>query len=402
MASRKTASKVGLKASDLTDMVCELDDVALGAAMRLVEVQLRREGEGLSVDEDLKRFLRLRSDIFRRVEPQLRRVLDTSSGEWRHPGIAKRFEQEKRQRTKARGRKDRESNTPGSGTAIDQAKTPARVPAVNRNVVSANHDVPASTTCPADDLEASQERETAPTIQRQASTSDAQPAATQDARTQTGAPRASTPKTDDKQKSKGGVTGKTEDLVRPARRRGTQGSLLAPTQPRAITIDPSPSARAPSAPTPPDPGHAGNDGSAPSGAGRGTSLLAMAYEVGQRVLVDTGQTPDRARRSIALLLKEYETGYVVEVIDKVVERQGRIAHPYSYMKKLLSEYPKKHDASPSHGRSDRSHSNGPTGEARPISSPDTMGLSDRLVRRIRENAKRAPHYDFVDPDHSDT
>lgn len=392
MPVRDIRDRVSLSSDLVETLSIQLDNHALAAAVKLINAQIRSHGRGLSMHADLISALGIPRRQKASVVSQLSGVFETASGYWQHPDINAAFDAE-RKISRARRRKSHNAQ------ATAARATPTQPP-VDTSPAKAE---PSEETCgplfasvSSQTHRASGEAlptESALDVTREEGFADQQPA---------------TPRTNDDDtapipgnslppgSADGGACPDTDNRTfsaPPARtlpaRRGGQAELFEAG--KSTTTGGTSTAYPASA----DPSS-------------GTSLLKLVYDRGVGLLMQHGQTPDRARSCLAMLLKDYDTAYVIKAIDVIEQRKGRVAEPFSYMRQILKDYPRRRDEQPTRAEAmatrkgaakapDRS-----AAKERPrmIATPETMGLSDGLARKIRQNARRDTGYAFPSNDTS--
>ena len=340
MASSDIRERVTLSPDAIEELALRLDNQALGAAMRLIAAQIRGYGEGVSTGHDLSRIAAVNRRQRNLVTRQLEQVFDTSAGTWCFPPIAEAFAKQRAiQAQKSKAGRARARKTMDDAAGADTRPGPA-VP------TSAAPDIPTASEPPSAPTE--------PRAPTPASPDPAPPVAP----SQQASGAASAP---------GGKPRKRTD------RKGQMALDLGAADANA----PGPAA-APQVPSAP-------------------SLVTLAYERGVNLLTAAGRSTTAARTCISMLLKDYDTAYVIKAIDQVEQRGGRVAEPFSYMRHLLRDYPRLRDeAAVSKPKDDvkrpprRSTPSGP----REIATPETMGISRGMQQRIRESAQVDPGYQF--------
>lgn len=136
---------------------------------------------------------------------------------------------------------------------------------------------------------------------------------------------------------------------------------------------------------------------APSQDTEQKSILGAIYSVGVDLLVNSGKSESAARSCLARLLKEYDTGFVATAVHEANQKRDQIAEPYSWIRGILKKYPTKaqeRDAS----RSRHSTRRMPIAEPsqHPLATPDFLGLSESMVRKIRDSNSQARKFEYVD------
>jgi hypothetical protein len=132
------------------------------------------------------------------------------------------------------------------------------------------------------------------------------------------------------------------------------------------------------------------------------SILGAIYSVGVDLLMNSGKSESAARSCLARLLKEYDAGFVATAVHEANQKRDQIAEPYSWIRGILKKYPTKaqeRDAS----RSRHSTRRMPIAEPsqHPLATPDFLGLSESMVRKIRDSNSQARKFEYVD-DATDT
>lgn len=122
-------------------------------------------------------------------------------------------------------------------------------------------------------------------------------------------------------------------------------------------------------------------------ARKAPSLAQHIFKAGVSLLVAAGRNEAQARQCIARLLKDWEEGDVAEAIDAALKQE--LIDPYSWMRARLKAVAKKRDLSKSsHATDSLPAKRQVVRPARPIVSPDMLGISDGMAARIRAASAR--------------
>jgi uncharacterized protein YdaU (DUF1376 family) len=338
MASSDIRERVTLSPDAIEELALRLDNQALGAAMRLIAAQIRGYGEGVSTAHDLSRIAAVNRRQRDLVTRQLEQVFDTSAGTWCFLPIAEAFARQRAvQAQKSKAGRARARKTKGDAAGTDTPPNQAAPTSVAPDTPNASETANGQTQPPA-------------------------PAS----------PDPAPPVVPSQQ-----VSGAASAPGGKPRKRTDRNGQMALDLGAADADAPAPAA-APQVPSAP-------------------SLVTLAYERGVNLLTAAGRSTTAARTCISMLLKDYDTAYVIKAIDQVEQRGGRVAEPFSYMRHLLRDYPRLRDeATVSKPKDDvkrpprRSTPSGP----REIATPETMGISRGMQQRIRESAQVDPGYQF--------
>jgi len=117
------------------------------------------------------------------------------------------------------------------------------------------------------------------------------------------------------------------------------------------------------------------------------SLAQHIFKAGVALLVSGGRSEAQARQCIARLLKDWEEGDVAEAIDAALKQE--LVDPYSWMRARLKAVATKRDpAKPSPAAVHPPSRRQVVRPARPIASPDLLGVSEGMAARIRAASAR--------------
>lgn len=121
-----------------------------------------------------------------------------------------------------------------------------------------------------------------------------------------------------------------------------------------------------------------------------SSLAETVFDIGITLLTDRGRTETNARACIAKLVKDYDIGFVASAINDAHRRQDQIVEPYSWIKKLLSQYPSKEIQKSHYKNNSTTKQNTMKNKIpnHPLATKDFMDISDSMAEKIRkQNAK---------------
>lgn len=127
----------------------------------------------------------------------------------------------------------------------------------------------------------------------------------------------------------------------------------------------------------------------------GPSLLKMVIDNGVRLLVESGRNITAARNCMGWLLREYDAPYIAKVIEvtAALSKDGKVAEPFSFMRKLLQDYPRKQDdpralrnqrAAAARDNRSASHAAQPPARPRPLATAESLGMSSRMSDLIKQ------------------
>lgn len=117
------------------------------------------------------------------------------------------------------------------------------------------------------------------------------------------------------------------------------------------------------------------------------SLAQHIFKAGVALLVGAGRTEVQARQCIARLLKDWDDGDVAEAIDAALKQE--LVDPYSWMRARLKAVAERRDpAKPSPAAANPPARRQVVRPARPIASPDLLGVSEGMAARIRAASAR--------------
>ena len=408
MSERDVRSMVRLSAGALEDLALNLDAYALAAAIKLINAQIRAHGEGIPTSQDLTRMVNVPQRHKKAVREQLERLFDTRNGTWDYPEVCQEFAALKRKsETRSRAAKRRTSPKQASTTpAPDVSRAP-------RGEASGPTDHHRKT--PADDAEPvpaegipsgvaveQEEDATSASPEPPAKPSGHDHKQTQRPPEQPSLFEAYGQSEDTRSKADGAVNapGATAQTPQAAASSGTDAPAEKSDQPTDTHATSEGAARTPGKTAPTSHATAGAGADAPMNA---ASLLKITYDRGIKILREAGQPDAKARRCLSMLLKDYDTAYVIKAIDVVEQRGGRVVEPFSYMRRILKNYPRLQDEqggrlatrTPTAGDNGPGANGRPVEKPRPLATPETMGLSESLTQRIRDAAQPDDGYMLV-------
>lgn len=119
-----------------------------------------------------------------------------------------------------------------------------------------------------------------------------------------------------------------------------------------------------------------------SGATR-TSPKKAIYELGVKLLVAAGQTEPAARSLIGKLRSGYDDGFVATALEAAWEK-GDVIDPYPWIVSFLRRnYPTRQEHAIRSSMGDRSSGARPRARALPLATPEFLGISSGMQRKIQ-------------------
>lgn len=111
-----------------------------------------------------------------------------------------------------------------------------------------------------------------------------------------------------------------------------------------------------------------------------TSGATNVFEQGAQLLMYAGYSERDARHQIGYFRKHFNDDVVLAAINETAKKEP--SAPFPYMRKVAQNL---WEDRKSGQRQEK---------PRPIATPETMGLSPGLTRKIQDNARRKPHFTF--------
>ncbi len=130
------------------------------------------------------------------------------------------------------------------------------------------------------------------------------------------------------------------------------------------------------------------------------SLAQHIYKAGVLLLTKAGRNETQARTCIAKMLKDWDEAPVAETIQAAVQ-QGELVEPFSWMIARLKEVaPTRAQRKAEMAEKGYSKPRPLVKAARPMASPDFLGVSDGMAHRIRQGANQRPAFQFEEDSES--
>lgn len=121
-------------------------------------------------------------------------------------------------------------------------------------------------------------------------------------------------------------------------------------------------------------------------APKAPSLTQHIFKAGVALLISAGRTEIQSRQCIARLLKDWNDGDVAEAIDAALKQEP--IDPYSWMRARLKAIAQKRGSTQLSSTTPPPSSRPIVRPARPIASPDFLGVSEGMVAKIRAASAR--------------
>jgi hypothetical protein len=130
-------------------------------------------------------------------------------------------------------------------------------------------------------------------------------------------------------------------------------------------------------------------------AGSSPSPKAAIFKRGIEMFAAQGTGEATARSFLGGLVSKYEDGFVAVVLDQAWQRRESLADLKSWILRSLKRYPTR-EAQRMEDQNRRKGEAAPA-KARPLATPENLGISPGLARRIQDQNRALKEFSIFDP-----